>query len=59
MPKIMIEMEMPKSCRECKFYEFISSDYTKVYCNVIGYWTNSKKGERSLECPLKEVKETV
>jgi hypothetical protein len=54
---VKIEMEMPKSCRECKFYEFISSDYTKVYCPVIGYWTHSKKGERSLECPLQEVKE--
>lgn len=54
---VKINMDMPKSCRECKFYEFISSDYTKVYCAVIGYWTNSKKGERSPKCPLQEVEE--
>lgn len=56
MPKVMLEMEMPKSCSECRFCIYINSG-TSLHCKVKQKEIPLKMDARSTECPLQEVKE--
>lgn len=55
MPKVMIEMEMPKSCGECRFY-FDDNREGVNYCALTAEETYYH-AERPSLCPLQEVKE--
>lgn len=56
MPKIMIEMEMPKSCAECKFCLFQFD--LNMYCSALREcFHGTDNSIRMKECPLQEVKE--
>lgn len=61
MPKVMIEMEMPKSCRECRFCRY-DDKYEEFYCYA-NYLIPSDVTEsvyehiRRTQCPLHEVKD--
>lgn len=52
---VQIDMEMPKSCRSCKFCDF--RGFHKLnFCRLLGitilvYW-----GKRQEDCPLREGK---
>lgn len=51
MPKVMIEMEIPKSCHfDCKFVH-----PTRDYCLITG--TPLQASGKPINCPLQEVKE--
>ena len=62
---IQIDMEMPKSCSECKFKKWLwHCGWTDYNCFITGrtvntYCKNSKspKNKRHPQCPLQEVKE--
>lgn len=59
MEKVLIEMEMPKSCCKCKFHIAVTELYwecilTKKVVNP--YVWETKKG-RHPKCPLQEAKE--
>jgi hypothetical protein len=70
MPKVMLEMEMPKSCDDCSMAEVLfDGNRMRYICRVEKLWDcNNKhqdnyvfaypliKGEKYLNCPLKEVK---
>lgn len=60
MPKVMIEMEMPKYCRECRFCRY-DSKYEEYYCYAnlvpIDITENVYEHIRQTQCPLQEVKE--
>lgn len=55
MPKVMINMEMPKSCGECRFY-FDDNRMGVNYCALTAEETYYH-AERPSWCPLQEVKE--
>lgn len=63
MPKVMIDMEMPKSCLECRFVrEHKGLGLYGNYCPATGEyefipWNIIKKELRAEFCPLQEVKE--
>ena len=40
-----------------RIVEKIIRNYEREISAVLGNWTNSKKGKRSPQCPLQEVKE--
>lgn len=56
---IQIDMEMPKSCRECRFCKVIESRNLQAKgwkkCLITGF--DDKLGKLESECPLQEVKE--
>ena len=54
MPKVMIEMEMPKSCHQCRFMLNFGFCAAKKDWILGGTMMNQ---EVSLDCPLQEVKE--
>ena len=63
MPKVMIEMEMPKSCSKCQFCilkDFGSDEHTHKFRNVC-FLTKDELldslRERHTNCPLEPVKE--
>lgn len=56
MSKVMVNMEMPKSCSECRFCIYINSGIS-LYCKVKQKEIPLKKDARSNECPLRKVKE--
>jgi len=49
MPKVMIEMEMPNGCRECKLYD-------RESC-ILDDMLLCEDNNRPRKCPLQEVKE--
>lgn len=57
MSKVMIEMEMPKSCSDCplayfdSYYKILRCPFNKAN-DFISNYTDS----RSVDCPLKEAK---
>ena len=56
MPKVMIDMEMPKSCSECKFCLFQVD--LNMYCSALcASFPGTDDSIRIQECPLQEVKE--
>lgn len=56
MPKVMLEMEMPKSCAECKFCLYQND--LNMYCSVLRVcFPGIDDSIRMRECPLQEVKE--
>lgn len=64
MPKVMIDMEMPKSCWGCKFSQINAIQNTSI-C-LLQAITNRDpwdppsiidKGKKDDNCPLQEVKE--
>ena len=64
MPKVMINMEMPKSCWSCKFSQINPIQNTSI-C-LLQALTNrdpweepliTEKGKKDAYCPLQEVKE--
>lgn len=63
MPKVMIEMEMPKSCRECMFHtSYATSRSAKSVSWVECKFLPLEKmrfvdDKRYRKCPLEEVKE--
>ena len=59
MPKVMIEMEMPKKCEDCDFLTTMRDCddelYEYPYCPYLANEVDTSK--RPPECPLQEVKE--
>ena len=53
MPKVMINMEMPKSCWDCPLQ--IGSNMDEV-CSYTRFSTWKNHKERNEYCPLKEIK---
>ena len=53
MPKVQIEMEMPKSCKECPLQ--IGSNMDEM-CVILHCATWENYNSRHRNCPLKEVK---
>lgn len=56
MPKVMIEMEMPKSCSDCKYKEGAYSD-ERYTCKLTNITFPAEYLCRFALCPLREVKE--
>lgn len=63
MPKVMIEMEMPKSCGWCRFYTEDESEISYCIAKSSERWIIPFREARDFAeqrpswCPLKEVKE--
>jgi hypothetical protein len=56
MSKVMLEMEMPRSCSECKFCLFQVD--LNMYCSALrASFPGTDDSIRMRECPLQEVKE--
>ena len=57
MPKVQIEMEMPKDCNNCNFcifdFQAVWGNYCAVNRKLLGLLEPNK---RHKDCPLKEVK---
>lgn len=56
MPKVMIEMEMPKSCQECDFLN-VTARYITCVANK-GQRIYFRSNKKDNLCPLQEVKES-
>ena len=56
MPKVMIEMEMPKECWGCRFQGHGTRCWT-IWCDVLEKIIEYETGKRNPDCPLQEVKE--
>lgn len=56
MPKVMIEMEMPECCGDCKYKEGRYSD-ERYTCKLINITFPAENVNRFALCPLKPVKE--
>lgn len=55
---IKIDMEMPKSCRECKLYKFLYKEFWPRPIEVCCFTEKEiSETERPNTCPLQEVKE--
>lgn len=54
---VKIEMEMPKSCFDCKFLESENRDTHFCYITRICLQETDNWGIRQSWCPLQEVKE--
>lgn len=60
MPKVMIDMEMPKNCNECIFLVIGPYPHYMKYCSVTRCILNRLvhyAGKRHCGCPLQEIKE--
>lgn len=63
MPKVMIEMEMPKSCSDCIFPHSEAHYYQTVWaktfhlCPFVDEYVDGCMQRRHPDCPLQEVKE--
>lgn len=58
MPKVMIDMEMPKSCDDYKFLVYMrdfDATYEYPYCPYLKDKVDTSK--KHTKCPLQEVKE--
>lgn len=56
---VKIDMDMPKSCMECRFCKVVESHHPKAKgwkrCLITGF--DDKVGKLESDCPLQEVKE--
>jgi len=56
MPKVQIEMKMPKSCLKCPFQQTMNCGCS-YWCGISGFRTDDNTNDkRHPKCPLKEVK---
>lgn len=58
MPKVMIEMEMPQYCGECRLC-LVDNRKGMNYCVITACDVDSHGVARPTKCPLQEVKEAV
>lgn len=58
MPKVMLEMEMPRSCDECRF-GIVDDSKQSAWCSAMQKLVTGAKfvNSRLEDCPLQEVKE--
>lgn len=56
MPKVMLEMEMPQYCGECRLC-LVDNRKGMNYCVITACDVDSHGVTRPTNCPLKEVKE--
>ena len=56
MAKAILELEMPKSCRECPLQAIFTEKKIR-YCTVIRYSTDYYGTKRRENCPLKPVED--
>jgi hypothetical protein len=56
--KAIFELEVPKSCMECRFALHKQSYYNQIFCSALRNSIKRQVKRRHQRCPLKIVEET-